>query len=133
MPHAWPARLIEMSSRPASSRRRISLRRTSGSRNSGCAAKCASSAVAIRRQPEEVVLLSDPLDGAVQRTFAVDEILLLFERLAADAVPALVGPFVDVAGGGDPPDQLLHRHPMPRLRRPDEVVVGDVERVPDAT
>jgi len=33
-----PARLTEMSSRPASTRRRISLRRTSGSMNSGCAA-----------------------------------------------------------------------------------------------
>ena len=33
-------RLIEMSSRPASSRRRISLRRISGSRNEGFASKC---------------------------------------------------------------------------------------------
>ena len=38
MPHAWPARLTEMSSRPASISRSISLRRDSGATKSGCAA-----------------------------------------------------------------------------------------------
>ena len=54
----------------------------------------------ILRQPEEVVLLADPLglQRRVQRAVAVDEVLLLLELLAADAVPALVDAFVDVAG-----------------------------------
>ena len=43
----------------------------------------------------------------MQRALAVDEILLLLERLAADAVPALVHALVDVAGLVDRCDQLL--------------------------
>ena len=58
-------------------------------------------AVAIRRQPEEVVRLADPGRlGSVDRAQPVDEILLRLERLADDAVPALVEALVDVAGGG---------------------------------
>ena len=43
MPQDCPARLTEMSSSPASINRRISFRRTSGTRNSGCSEKSASS------------------------------------------------------------------------------------------
>ena len=58
----------------------------------------------VLRQPEEVVLLADPLrvQRRVERAVAVDEILLLLERLAADAVPALVDALVDVAGVVEP-------------------------------
>src|SRR4029079_10009736 len=65
--------------------------------------------VAVLREPEEMVLLLDPVDGAVERALAVDEILLLLERLAADAVPALVEPLVDVPLRRDPAYELLHR------------------------
>ena len=34
----------------------------------------------------------------MQRTLAVDEVFIRLELLAADAVPALVDAFVDVAG-----------------------------------
>ena len=70
----------------------------------------------ILRQPEEVVLLADPLRRRrrVQRAVAVDEVLLLLERLAADAVPALVDAFVDVAGRVDAAGRSRSR---PRLCR----------------
>src|SRR5439155_5287454 len=89
--------------------------------------------VAIRRQFEEMVLLPDPLDRAVQRTLAVNEVFVLLECLAADAVPALVESFVDVPRRDDAAHELLDRRPMPRLRCPDEVVVRDVEPIPHLT
>src|SRR5205814_980892 len=51
----------------------------------------------VLREPEEVVLLADPLglQRRVQRAVAVDEILLLLEFLAADAVPAFVDALVE--------------------------------------
>ena len=39
-------------------------------------------------------------------------------------------PELDVAGVVDPLQELLHRFVVARLGRADEVVVGDVERVP---
>ncbi len=86
--------------------------------------------VAVLREAEEVVLLLDPLDGAVQRALPVHQVLVLLERLAADAVPSLVEPLVDVTLRGDQAHQLLDRRLVARLGRPDEVVVGDVEEIP---
>jgi hypothetical protein len=76
------------------------------------------------RQAEEVVLLADPLrlERRVQGAVAADEILLLLELLAADAVPPFVHPFVDVAGVPDALCQMRHADAMPRLRGADEVV-----------
>src|SRR5207302_4912354 len=52
----------------------------------------------IGREPEEVVLLLDPLrDCAVNRTLAIDELPGGLELLAADAVVAGVDTLVDVA------------------------------------
>ena len=67
----------------------------------------------------------------MDRALAVDEILLLLERLAGDAVPAFVEPFVDVARGVIAPDELLHAGLVARLGRADEVVERDVELLPD--
>ena len=66
----------------------------------------------------------------MQRTVAVDEVFLLLELLAADAVPALVHAFVDVAGVVEPLDQGGDALGMPRLGRPDEIVERDVEVLP---
>ena len=59
--------------------------------------------LAVSGQAEEVVLLLEPLRRAlVNRTIACDQILLRLERLARDAVPALVVALVEVAGLRDP-------------------------------
>src|SRR5205814_5936617 len=53
----------------------------------------------VLRQPEEVILLLDPLRRRqMQRTLAVDEILFLLEGFAANAVPPLVHALVNIAG-----------------------------------
>jgi hypothetical protein len=86
----------------------------------------------VLRQPEEEILLADPLrfHRRVQRAAAVDEILLLLELLAADAVPALVNALVDVAGFVEPLRELGDAGPVPRLGGADEVVERDVEVPP---
>ena len=118
MPHACPARLTEMSSSPPSSRRRISLRRTSGLEELRVRREVIEQRLLILRQAEEVVLLPDPLRRRVgcSGQLAVDEILLLLERLAADAVPALVDAFVDVAGGVDALRESRSRPPCAAAR-----------------
>src|SRR5690606_3071026 len=85
----------------------------------------------VLRETEEVVLLTNPVGlRQVDRTFAVDEILLLLEGLAGHAIPALVDAFVDVARLAAPAHQLLDRGAMARLSRTDEVVERDVEALP---
>ena len=88
--------------------------------------------VLVAREPEEVVLLGHVLDRrAVDRAAqAVDELVFLVVELAADAVEALVGVELDVAGVVDPLEELLHRAVVAGLGGADEVVVGDVEAVP---
>ena len=84
------------------------------------------------RQPEEVVLLADPLGlRPVNRAIPVDEVLLLLEGLARHAVPAFVMPLEDVAGGGHLLHELLHAGRVPRLGRPNEIVEGNVQTFPD--
>ena len=91
-------------------------------------------ALPVLRQPEEMVLLLDPLRRlAVDRAVAVLEVLLRLERLARDAVPPLVVAVIDVAGVGQSRDQGRHAGPVARLRRADEVVERDVEPRPDVT
>ena len=88
-------------------------------------------AVGVARQLEEVVLLDDVLDRPhVDRTIAVDQLVLRVVRLARDAIEALVGSELDVARVVDRLQELLHRRVMARLGGADEVVVGDVESVP---
>ena len=121
-----------MSSRPASRSRRISLRRTSGCRERGMRLEVRQQPIAVLREPEEVVLLLDPLgrQRRMERAFAVHEVLFLAEGLARHAVPALVDALVDVAGLVAALGQLLHRGPVPRLRGADEVVEGNSQLRP---
>ena len=88
--------------------------------------------LAVLRQPEEVRLLLRPLDlvpliGAA----SVDDLTFRIERLAGRAVPAFVRVLVDVPSRRDLLVQALGAAAMPVLRRPDEVVVADPERLPE--
>ena len=71
----------------------------------------------VLRQAEEVVLLLEPLDvlgvRRVDRAPSVDELVLVLESLAAQAVEALVGGEVDVVVLHPPPDER-HRNLFPR-------------------
>src|SRR5262249_10157886 len=58
--------------------------------------------------------------------------LLGIEALAAHAVVAFVLSLVDVPRVPERAEQRLHTLDVPRLRGPDEVVVGDVEALPDS-
>ncbi len=60
----------------------------------------------------------------------VDELVLGVVGLARDAVEALVGAELDVAGVVDLLEELLDGLVVAGLGRTDEVVVGDVEGVP---
>ena len=81
-------------------------------------------AVLVAGEPEEVVLLRDPVDrDAVDRAVAVDEIGLGVIELAGDAVEALVGVELDVAVVVDPLEELLDADPVPGLGGADEVVL----------
>ena len=87
--------------------------------------------IAVLREAEEVVLLLDPLGRPlVHGAQPLDEVLLLLEGLAPDAVPALVVARVDVARRGARLHHSLHGRPVPRLGRPDEVVEGDRQARP---
>src|SRR5207249_10514973 len=85
-------------------------------------------------EPEKVVLLADPLrlQRRMQRTAAVDEVLLLLEFLAADAVPPLVNAFVDVARVVDAPRQFGDAGMVTRFGGADEVVERHLEPLPGA-
>ena len=83
------------------------------------------------RQAEEVVLLDHELDRAeVDRAVTVDQLVLGVVRLARDAVEAFVRSELDVTLVVDRLQEFLHRDVVTRLGRADEVVVGDVERIP---
>ncbi len=58
----------------------------------------------------------------MDRAQPVDEILLLFERFAGNAVPTFVMSFVDVARRRHPAHQLLHARFVSGLGGPDEIV-----------
>ena len=89
--------------------------------------------VAVRRESEEVVALADPvrfvvMDGAA----SLREVFLLFEGFAGNAVPALVGAFVEIAGVADGDEEFLDRGAVALLGGADELVEGDVQLRPDA-
>jgi hypothetical protein len=108
MPHGWPARLIEKSRRPPEvGPRFVELEQPP----------------LVRGEAEEVVLLLDPLRlDIVQRAFAVDEVVLGLELLAADAVEARVDVLVDVAVVVDPLQERADEDLVVLVARPDEVV-----------
>ena len=135
MPHVIVVRETERSLRPDSTNERTSLRRVSGKTNGFPSTPFVvelEEAVAVLREAEEDVLLLLQLERrAVHRALAVDEVLLGVERLAGRAVPALVRGRVEVARRVDAPDDLLDARAVPRLGRPDEVVVRDPELLPE--
>ena len=79
---------------------------------------------------EVVVLLHLDHRPAVHRALAVDQLVLGVVVLAGHAVEARVEAQLDEAVVVDPLQELLHHLVVPRLGRPDEVVVRDVERPP---
>src|SRR6185503_16127434 len=83
----------------------------------------------VGREPEEVILLLDPLHRRAQRFppngVGADRGLFFIEEcFLPDRVPAGVGVAEDVAGGFHTLPQLLGGAVMPLLRRANEVVVG---------
>ncbi len=87
--------------------------------------------VLVLAQGEEVVLLLDPVRLCpVRLALAVDQVILTLERFARDAVEALVQPLEDVPVLVDPRQQSLHRLHMTPIRRANEVVVRDSQRLP---
>ena len=90
-------------------------------------------AVAILRKLEEIVLLAEPLRSQVRMDLALpfDEILFLFEGFTRDAIPPFVESLVDVATLVTDLRELLHCRPMPRLRRPDEIIERDIQLFPN--
>ena len=90
-------------------------------------------ALLVGRQPEEPVLLGQPLErdlGVVRAdrpARRLDDVGRIPEALVR-AVPALVCAEVDVAIGIRSSDHLLRCRDMVRVRRPDEPVGGDPER-----
>src|SRR5690606_16634240 len=96
-------------------------------------------AVLIPRQAEEPVLLRGPhhlarrMDRAARRTFVLlQQLVIALERLAADAVVALVAAAIEITRGLDAADHLGDRRVVPLLCGADEVVVADREPVPRA-
>ena len=82
-------------------------------------------ALLVRREPEEPVLLLDPLGlGVVQRALSVDELRLRLERFAADAVETRVHVLVDVTRVVHPLEEVGDECLVALVGRPDEEVIG---------
>ena len=97
----------------------------------GVTLQVATQPVLVRRHPEEVVLLLDVGQrGLVVGALPVDDLLVRVEALAPEAVLPPVLAEVDLALLEEPLQDALDHARVPRLGRPDEVVVGDSERRP---
>jgi len=68
----------------------------------------------------------------MQHALAVHDLVVALERLAADAVPPLVGPLVEVVGpaGEDALDQRPDAGLVRRIGGADELIVRDAEPLP---
>src|SRR5437867_5220053 len=81
--------------------------------------------------PEEIVRLAELLDRPLAlRTQAADDIFLSPEPFVEGAVPARIGPLINLAFVIQLLQRLLHYPRMARLRRTDKVVVRDVQPFP---
>ncbi len=82
---------------------------------------------------EEVVFFFDGFEseGWVIGAFTFDEVAVGFEFFAAGAIEGGVGAFFDEAGVVDGLDEFLAADVVAWFRGLDEVVVGDIEGVPD--
>ena len=85
-------------------------------------------------ETKEPVALFDPFQRArwMQHALAVDDLCVLLEGFAPDAVPSFVGFLVEVVrvAVDDALDQRLHPGAMHRVRRADELVVRDIQPPP---
>ena len=86
----------------------------------------------VARKLEEKILLRRPLDRMSAFVFAVADLILGNERLFVLAIPAGVLAEVDVVGESllDAANQLEHADAMSRLGRANEIVVRDIELLP---
>jgi len=85
----------------------------------------------VGREPEEVAALGEPLDrAAALEVVAVLDLRVRNERLVGRKVPALVLPLVYITGVGDAADDLGHRILVAGFGGADEVVVRDLEGLP---
>src|ERR1700682_3474925 len=86
----------------------------------------------VSREFEEVVLLRGPVDGMAALIPAVSHLSLRHEDFFVLAVPPGMLAEVDVVGVVllDAADHLQHSDPMPRLGGPDEIVVTDIQLLP---
>ncbi len=108
-----------------------SLRRVSGWIHVGVVLDPFPQLVRVLAHAEEPVLLLDPDDRLPGLgTHPVHQILLRPEALGGRAVPALVEVLVEVALILEALERRLHGLRVPRLRRADEVVVGDRQALP---
>ena len=84
-------------------------------------------ALLVLREPEEVVLLFQPLDrdGRMPFAFPVDEVRLFVEGLAAAAIQAFIRGEIDVVVLHPAANELLHRGDVVRIGRADESVGRD--------
>src|SRR5690606_38098479 len=96
--------------------------------------------VLVLRELEEPVLLVRPfhltvgMDRTPQRAvLAADQLILALERLAADAIVALVPAALHVAALLHAAHELLRRTVVAWLARADEVVVADEQPLPGVT
>src|SRR6187402_1192189 len=87
--------------------------------------------LAVVREPEEPVTLLGPLQlaGRVEHALAVGDLVFALEELTADAVPALIRPFVEIVRrtGVNALDQRPRAGLVCRLGRPDELVVRNAQ------
>jgi len=82
--------------------------------------------------PEEVILLRDFNHGSkAVRTLSFDEILLSPESLIGNTVPSLVVVLIDLSPIVEVLKDFLNHSLMPEFRGTDEVVVGDIQTLPE--
>jgi hypothetical protein len=81
---------------------------------------------------EKVVLLRDLNDRTKAiRTFAIHEVLFGPESLVRDAVPALIIVLIDLSSIVEILENLLNDPFMAEFCRTDEVVIGDIQPLPE--
>ena len=133
MPHFTFVREIDRSRRPPFTNESTSFLRVSGWMRCRVRLVEGEQPVLIRRELEEVVVLVDELDlaRALRARVVRVQLVLGVVRLVGDAVPALVLALVDLASVVEHLHEVLDPALVALLGRADEVVVADVEQLPD--
>ena len=87
--------------------------------------------VRIFAEPEKIAFLLGFLHRAPAiRALAVHKLPIQPECLAGRAVPPFVFPFIDIPLVIELFKNLLHNGLVPRIRRADKIVVGDIHELP---